>query len=80
MVALKGREISRRRANASLYNLSPVPFDDGSLFDRSAEERRSLSYITPSPFPLIRGRGIKGDGVNKLIFQALNPKVGFKFW
>jgi len=30
---------------------------------RRVKERRSLSYIFTSPFPLPRGRGIKGDGV-----------------
>jgi len=58
-------EVNRRRVNASLYNLSPISFDGRSLFNRSVKERQSLSYITPSPFPLPRGRGTKGDGVYK---------------
>jgi hypothetical protein len=30
---------------------------------RRVKERLHLSYTSVSPFPLIRGRGIKGDGV-----------------
>ena len=46
-------------------SIPPVSFDDESLFSRSVGERRSLSFITLSPFPLSRGRGTKGDGVDK---------------
>jgi len=46
MVALKGGEIKRIGANASLYNLPPSPLMIGA-------------YRTPSPFPLSRGRGIR---------------------
>jgi len=53
--------------------VSPVSFDDRSLFDRSVEERRGLSFITPSPFPLPRGRGTKGDGVVNF-FPEVNPE------
>jgi len=57
------KEVSRRRANASLYNLPLPPLMIGAYLSRGVKERLCLSCITTSPFPLIRERGTKGDGV-----------------
>jgi len=39
-------------------------FEEGSMLKESQREAKPLLNIH-SPFPLIRGRGIKGDGVTK---------------
>jgi len=55
-----------------LHNQSPSFQEE---IQRRVEERRSLSYISISPFPFSRGRGIKGDGVNKQF-----PFGSAQFW
>jgi hypothetical protein len=63
---LSSKEGEEKQIGEGLIPLSiifPISFGDRSLFNRSAEERLRLSYITPSPFPLSRGRGTKGDRI-----------------
>jgi hypothetical protein len=42
-----------------------APLFEGEKGRRRVKERRSLSFLNISPFPLLRGRGIKGDGVTR---------------
>jgi len=50
-------------------NPSPSPLKE--KYTKGELKRGEASLTQPSPFPLIRGRGIKGDGVVKL-----SPKGG----
>ena len=45
---------------------APSGFPFTIRYQKGIQEGRNPSYITPSPFPLSRGRGIKGDGVTQI--------------
>jgi len=60
----KGRgNVGERGAKPLSKISSPSPFEER---DTNGESKRGgASLLNPSPFPLPRGRGIKGDGVTK---------------
>jgi len=65
------------------YALSIANYSFYPLFLERVKGRRSLPYKISSPFPLLRGRGIKGDRVtNKYLKMGgtnnLSPK-GFAY-
>ncbi len=72
-LARKIRNLNRKFEGATpLQNLCPP----SPLKERNTKgelRRGEASLTTISPFPLIRGRGIKGDGVVK---QSLEHTVG----
>jgi len=40
------------------------------MIKKRVKERRSPSSEISSPFPLLRGRGIKGDGVTQKLIEG----------
>jgi len=57
--------LSLSRRGGFIMEEGLMPLLNTPTFLTRSKERRSLSYISISPFPLTKGRGIKGDGVAK---------------